>query len=178
MSAAKLVRHPALLVGLLYAAFVMLLLRDAARLPERVATHFDWRGQANGWMSARGYLIFMAIFGLVVPLFPAAMTLLARFLPTSFVNIPHRAYWLAAERRGETAGYLYRHTLWLGTMSLGLFIALHQLTVEANERVPVQLSHAIWVPLAMFIVAMFLWILALVRHFRLPKTDLQRPVSA
>lgn len=178
MSAAKLIRHPALLLAVLYTAFVVMLARDAPRLPERVATHFDWRGQPNGWMTSQGYLAFMAVFGLVFPLVPAALCLLLGFLRDSLINVPHREYWLAPERRGETADYLFRHILWLSSMMSGLTIVLHQMTVEANQQVPPQLSDAIWGYLPLFLVGVFLWMFALVRHFRLPKADVQRPVSA
>ena len=178
MPAAKLIRHPALLLAVLYAVFVVMLVRDAGRLPERVATHFDWRGQPNGWMSSQGYLVFMLVFGLVFPLIPAAICLLLRFLPDSIINLPHRDYWLAPERRGETAGYLVRHMLWLSCMMSGLTIVLHQMTVEANQQVPPQLSDAVWVYLAVFLVGVFLWMFALVRHFRLPKANPKRPLSA
>lgn len=171
MSSAKLIRHPALLLAVLYAVFVVILVRDAARLPERMATHFDWRGQPDGWMSSQGYLTFMAVFGFLFPLFPAALCLLLRFLPASVINIPHREYWLAPERRGETVGYLVRHMLWLSCLMSGLTIVLHQLTVEANQQVPPQLSNAIWGYLVLFLVGVFLWIFTLVRHFRLPNVS-------
>jgi hypothetical protein len=144
MSAARLIRHPTLLLSVLYAAFFVLLVRDAGRMPERVATHFDWRGQPNGWMSSQGYLAFMAVFGLVFPLVPAGLCLLLRFLPDSLINVPHREYWLAPERRGETAGYLIRHMLRLSSMMSALTIVLHQVTFEANQQVPAQLSNTIW----------------------------------
>ncbi len=178
MSAAKRIRHPALLLAVLYAAFVALLIHDASRLPERVATHFDWHGQPNGWMSRQGYLTFMAIFGLVFPLVPAVMSLLVRFLPAGAINIPHREYWLAPERRGETASYLFRHMLWLSSIMSALTSVLHQMTVEANQQAPPRLSNAIWALLAVFLVGIFVWGFALVRHFRLPKADSQQPVSA
>jgi hypothetical protein len=178
MTALKLIRHPALLLAVLYTVFVVMLIHDASRLPERVATHFDLRGQPNGWMSSQGYLAFMAVFGLVFPLIPAAICLLLRFLPDSIINLPHRDYWLAPERRGETVGYLIRHMLWLSCMMSGLTIVLHQMTVEANRQVPPQLSSAIWGYLVVFLIGIFLWVFALVRHFRLPKADSQQPVSA
>lgn len=178
MPAAKLIRHPALLIAVLSAVFVGTLVRDAGRLPERVATHFDWRGHPNGWMSSQGYLAFMAVFGLVFPLIPVALCLLLRFLPDSAINLPHREYWLAAERRGETAGYLVGRMLWLSCMMSGLTIVLHQLTVEANHRVPPQLPNAVWVYLPVFLLGVFLWMFALVRHFRLPKANSERPLPA
>src|SRR4029078_12585355 len=110
MSAAKLIRHPALLLAVFYAAFVAMLVRDAARLPERVATHFDFRGQHDGWMSGQGYLAFMTVFGLVFPLVPAALCLLVRLLPDSLINLPHREYWLGAEEPRHTARLLVATT--------------------------------------------------------------------
>jgi len=105
----------------------------------------------------------------VFPLVPAALCLLVRLLPDSLINLPHREYWLAPERRDETAGYLVGHMLWLSCMMSGLTIVLHQMTVEANLQAPPQLSNTTWGYMAMFLVGLFLWIFMLVRHFRLPK---------
>ena len=33
--------------------------------------------------------------------------------PPNMVNVPRREYWLAPERRSQTAMLLFRHMLWL-----------------------------------------------------------------
>ena len=69
------------------------------RLPEKLATHFDAAGNANGWMSKRGFFAFqfamLAIMGLAFCLLPQWLNR----VPNALINLPHKAYWLAPERR-------------------------------------------------------------------------------
>src|SRR3954468_21478203 len=103
---------PALILGLLYLCFLGYLISSAPQLPDRVATHFGAGGEPDGWMSRSSHLLFMGVFGLAFPLFVVGLFFILRFLPDSGLNIPHRDYWLAPERRSETFAYLFRHSLW------------------------------------------------------------------
>ena len=50
-----------------YAAFVAYVVTSSAALPERVATHFNGAGRADGWMSRSGHMGWAVAGGLVVP---------------------------------------------------------------------------------------------------------------
>lgn len=163
------IRNPLLVLGAMYVFFVALLVATAGELPERMATHFDFAGRANGWMSRQGYLAFMAGFGLLFPLLLPLLSLGFRALPATVINIPHREYWLSPERREETNAYLVRHARWLAVLQLGLVIALHVLSVRANQQSPPHLSNAIWGFLVVFLACVGVWAWMLVRRFRAPR---------
>ena len=165
------------LLVLLYVCFGLSLFVSASLLPERVATHFNGAGQPNDWMSRTTHLIFMAAFGLVFPLFLIGVCWAIRFLPASLVNIPHRDYWLADERRAESASYLAWHAVWFGCLAQGFVIGLHWLVVLSNQRQPPSLPIA-WVlgVIVPFLLGVAAWVFCLYRRFRSEGPD-QRPAG-
>src|SRR5436305_13166641 len=106
-------RWALILLLALYAVFAGSLIYAAGELPERVATHFDFRGEANGWMSKEADLLLMAALGVGLPLFLIGICYATRFFPARLVNLPHREYWLAPGRRRETAAYVGAQSVWL-----------------------------------------------------------------
>ncbi len=65
------------------------------QLPDRVASHFDLSGKADGWSTKQGLLrAYLGIIGLV------ALTILGGAfgvskLPVSVINLPNRELWLS-----------------------------------------------------------------------------------
>lgn len=126
-------RHAAKILFLLTAA---LALAQATwhylHLPETVAIHFDLAGQANGWSSRGAHFAMQA--GLAVflgALFGSGGWLLRR-VPDQFINIPHRDYWLAPERRAATCRELDNMLSALGIVVMGFFVVLFQQVYVAN----------------------------------------------
>ena len=158
----KTSRTPTLVLGLLYLCFLGYLAFSSGQLPDRVATHFDGSGQPNGWMSRSTHLLFTLALGFGVPLFVVAILFVVRFLPDSLINIPHRDYWLAAERRAETFAWLFRHSLWFACIGVSFITGVQYLIVRANAQPPAQLS-APWLlgMVGCFLVAMTCLILLL-----------------
>jgi uncharacterized membrane protein len=136
-------------------------------LPERMATHFNAAGQADGWMTRSGYLAFNATLGVALPLFILLIVYLSRFLPASLVNIPHREFWLAPERRALAQTALLDHSFWLACLMVAFFAALHAVTIVANRRTPAALPNTVFFPvLGAFLLGTGLWIYFLYRKFR------------
>ena len=102
------------------------------RLPDRVASHFDGAGRADGWSSKPAF--FATNLGITLAM--AAMFLsiawIMKKMPDSAINLPNRAYWLAAERRGATIDYVRSQMEWLGAATIGFMVGLFQLSIEAN----------------------------------------------
>ncbi len=157
------------LLVLLFIVFGASLLTADSLLPERVATHFDADGEPNGWMSRADHLAYMAGFGVAFPVFMIGICWSVRFLPVWMINLPHKEYWLAEERRAESAGYVFRHSIWLGCLGLGFVTGLHWATVFSNQRQPVHLPIEWVLSIAgLFLVGVAGWVLCLYRRFRSP----------
>lgn len=102
------------------------------RLPERVATHFNLAGQADGWMSRDnqtkahiGLVLFIAVL-------LEGLARLSPRLPDSLVNLPHRDYWLAPERRAATHAWIAGLLRLIGCVLMAFFLALFHLVYRAN----------------------------------------------
>lgn len=149
------------------AAFV---LGTSSALPEHVASHFGPGGLADGWMTRRGYRLFMLAFVLAFAPFIVAMVgVLPRLVPRA-VNLPHRDYWLAPERREATLGFLAGHACGFGVLIEALFAGVHLLLLVANQASPPRLPTAPFLALlAAFAVVLGIWMVVLFRRFRVPR---------
>ena len=162
----KMLCSPTLILGLLYLCFFGYLASSSARLPNRVATHFDGSGRPDGWMSRDSHLRFMVVFGLAFPLFVPAIVFASRFLPDRLYNLPHRDYWLAPTRRTETMAYLFKHSLWFSSMALCFVIGIHFSILQRNHLAQAHLSTLLVLALAgCFLAGTAVWGVSLLRHF-------------
>lgn len=124
---------------ILYGFLVALVMVTNPKLPGRVATHFGFNGEPNGWMSRPACAAFTLGVAALTALICAGSTYLSRFCADSAINIPNRAYWLAPEHRQETYDKIFSLGLWIACLTTALFIALHVLVVRANRANPVRL---------------------------------------
>ena len=114
------------------------------RLPERVATHFNAAGQANGWMTRGQHAAWHVITLLFLAGLFQGIAWLQPRLPREYVNLPHREYWLAPERAAATHAWVAGAVLLLGCALMLFFIALFQLIYQANLSTPPRLNLAVW----------------------------------
>lgn len=145
-----------------------LLVHAAQVLPERVALHFDLAGTADGW-GTRGLLlgIFACMTALVAGL-GLALPVVVGVLPTSMVNVPHREYWLAPERRQQTLATLRDDLSWFAALTGVLMILLFQRTIAYNlDPESKAMASALWIVLA-YLLATLLWVARLLLRYRLP----------
>lgn len=153
------------LFPLLLLASALFIWHSSGALPERVASHFDGPGNANGFMPRDSYRWFMLAFGVGVP---AVLTwiIAAVYGSGARINIPHREWWLAPERREETVAWLVQHTHWFGC-GLVVFLAyVHWLVVQANQLQPPHLAAPrIITALVAFGLGLALWVSAMLRKF-------------
>lgn len=105
----------------------------SGQLPDVVASHFNAAGRADGH-STRA--TFLALYGVVIFLlgvsFGGIGALIPR-LPDASVNIPHRDYWLAPERRAETLAWFADQMALMGALTMGFMVATMHLVVQANQ---------------------------------------------
>jgi uncharacterized membrane protein len=159
----------ALLVALMV-TWAVDLARFLPRMPEPMAVHFGGSGKANGWMTHRQMLVFDVWMLVVVLVAVLGVGLTTRLMPTRFINIPHRDYWFAPERRSESVARLAGHMVWLGCLIVALLIAVDHLIFVVNLRPgPPQLgTREIVLPMAGFLLGLLIWVVRLHRLFPRP----------
>ena len=138
-----------------------------AQLGDAVATHFGAGFVVNRWEQRDSYLRFALAFSTVLPVIVAAIIgWLPRLLP-NYVNLPHRDYWLAPERRAETFASIAVRGLLLGTLLSAFMAGVHWLILQANAVVPPQLpAKLFWTMLIVFLTAFAFWIWSFWSRFR------------
>ena len=144
--------------------------RVCVQLKSRVAPHFGSSGAANSFMSRGGYVTFLLVFVVGLPLvMTGIMTLVFRSATTS-LNIPTRDFWLASVRRTASVAFLTRHNMRF-VACLALFLSyVHWLVVQANLRQPAELwNSAIYAGLGLFLLTIALWTAWLLLALRRPK---------
>ena len=165
-------RMAAFVFLLLYWAFAAALIASASCLPERVATHFGFEGQADGWMSRSFYLGFVGVFPAVMALILAGVSALTQFLPAHYINIPRRDYWLVPERRAVTVGIIRSRLTGLLCLLTLFFAGLHGLTLAANRTHPPQLPMGgLLLLVIIFLVATMIWMALLLMRFAEANAD-------
>ena len=135
-------------------------------LPARVATHFARGGFANGFMSHDGYVMFMLLMTTLFPLVIVAMTGFIPRFAISQIGRRKRDFWLSAERRDATLGWLASHACAMGVLLCVFLVSIHLLTLEANQRTPPRLDEAAFFAVLIgFAVLLVVWIGAIALRF-------------
>ncbi|MBI1216715.1 MAG: DUF1648 domain-containing protein [Alphaproteobacteria bacterium] len=140
------------------------------QLPRRVATHFGGGGIPNGWMTKEAFRNFYLGFLLFLPGVMAGSGLLFRIMPPRLINLPHKGYWLAPERRAQTVGKLQRDMNGFSVIVAAFIVALHQLVIMANLAYPVRMDNTlIWALLGVMMAFILGFVIRQYRSFRLPE---------
>lgn len=147
-------------------------------LPERLATHFDAKGKANGWMGKKEHSVFMMVLGLGLPGFLMVIMSVMRFLPPSMLNVPKPEYWRSPEHYPEAVEFMKVWSRWVGAGSLIWAIFLNRQIVSANQSKPPALRmDETWFLTGAFVVMIGGMILWLYLHFLKVKEPAETPPS-
>jgi|SRR5581483_4971729 len=142
----------------------------ARTLPERVASHFDFAGQPNGW-SARGSFLtsYLGVVALLLLVGVGSGLAFAK-LPIRWIDLPNRAYWLDPERRQATVRWMRAWSQWLCAVSIATMTFIWNEIARANQHTPVELGASFTYGVAGFLIvlaAMTGWLVA--RFARIPR---------
>lgn len=160
-----------LAVGAPVTAAAIFVVTTGHALPIVVASHFGPGGTANGFMPHKTYVRFTLAFVVLMPLLLNLVAAAVARLPEKLVNIPNRQYWLAPERRAQAVDMLRGRMQVFAAMLVAFLCYVHWLVVRANAQSPPMLDNKRFVTgLAVFLLALILWIVALRRKFRHPET--------
>lgn len=122
-----------LLLALAVVFFLSIVAPSIDHLPLRMATHFNADGVADGWMDRTRFRVTMIGTMVAVPLSIILVTMLVRYLPDRFLNIPNRQFWLSADRRNETHAAILDFGMAAAGSTLWLFSMLYRGVIRANE---------------------------------------------
>jgi uncharacterized membrane protein len=163
-------RQQRLIFVLLILAASLQIMHFYPLMPERMASHFDATGKPNGWIDRNG---FVSIYALVVFLLCVIFILTPRLLfllPDSMINLPNKAYWLAPERRMQTAAAMEQSLGTAGNATTALLICIFQMAFSANLEKDATLSSSAWLLMIAYVVFMTGWMVRFVRSFsRIPR---------
>ncbi len=146
-------------------------IRQYSALPQRVASHFNNAGQPDGWMSRDAHTLSQVGITLFIALLFFTLAMFLPRLPDRFINLPHRDYWLAPTRRGETFAWLSSALLWLGA-ALQIFLGwVFSEVARANlSAQPALKINSLWLQVSLAIIIMCLVITLLMRFRQPPPT--------
>lgn len=156
------------LTELLVTAFILL---TTNQLPATIASHFNGAGAANGFMSHQGYLIFMLVFVIGIPVVTVASITFVISKSPDKINIPNKEYWLSPARQEASMGFLKSHLVWLGTGLAAFMGYMHWVLLQANAASPPRLPPELFIPgTIIFVVSVFVWAgWMIVRFLRIPR---------
>lgn len=167
-------QEPILWVVMLAIMAALFVIVTSAQLPSVVGAHFNFRGDSDGWLARENYLALMVIFVLA---YPALMTLAFTWLPRkypSLVNIPHRDYWLAPERRDDSLKYLATQGCWFSCLLLLTVAGVHYVIVVGHWTQPPTLPLRLFFSLlGGFGVALIIWTIKFLRRFAKPAASVR-----
>lgn len=137
------------------------------QMPQRMASHFDAGGRANGWQSREGFFLLTvlvisssALIGFFAPRQIASQ-------PNNRINLPNRDYWLAPERRERTMNFIAAMMGWFGCGVLFALIAGTYLAMRANLAPDRGFnSQSMLVVLGVFLASLIVWMICFIRHFQ------------
>ena len=153
----------------LFGALVLLALVQTAyyypQMSDPIASHFDGSGRPDGWSSRAGFFgIHLAMVAMCVAIFVGLPRTFTR-MPTRWISLPNRDYWLTPERREGTVRFLQTSMIWFGAAHMFLEVYVIQLVVLANRSGTNQLSSSIWYVMIGYFAFTFVWLAILIGRF-------------
>lgn len=138
------------------------------RLPERMASHFDLQGRADGWSPKGTFFGIMAgiLYGMSGLLL--LVGLLTRWLPASMVNLPHKDIWLAPPEAQRTRDFLANGMLWFANATIVLMMGMNHATFRGNLAARPGGDPAFFIWAGLYLAFTLAWCLRLWWRFRRP----------
>lgn len=155
-----------------FVANLILMAVSVALSPEQVAIHFGGGGVPDSWASrefnAAIFLVLEVPFFLLF-YFSHMMT---RGVPSRFLNIPNKEYWLKEGNLGEFNLRFRRFMAEFGVAIFAFFFCISLLALRANLSDPVRLNErAFMVVFVAYLVYVMVWLVRLVRGLKVPVSD-------
>lgn len=139
----KNLRLPFVLLFLTAAEFVASVIYLSRFLPEKVATHFNAAGVANGWMTPGGHVQFTLTSGFGLSVLIVGLFYALRFLPPSFLNVPRKEFWMKPENYTTACAFLFRCGINSASLMLFFFSCINLQITHANLSLHLPMNAAV-----------------------------------
>lgn len=134
LNALRAVRRELFLCLMVHVLVTVFVIRTSEQFPARVATHFDSKGRADGWMTREDHAKFMVGFASGALLVLGGFFYGIRFMPEGYWNIPNRGFHLSPGNREATSNFMLARGLKLVAVILAFFGVLQFLLLRANAK--------------------------------------------
>jgi uncharacterized membrane protein len=153
-----------------FLANLILALVSLVILPDQVAIHFGPGGTPDGWATNLASTLIMLGIHILVFCSLYFSPRLFTAVPSKWISLPNRDYWLRPEHRSEATAR-FSHHIWQFGSALFLFMFFAGLlTLKANLSDPVRLNERLFlIALVIFLAYTVYWTVALLRAFRVPE---------
>ena len=144
-------------------------------LPKVVASHFDRHGIANGWQTKQGFFEVLGGMTVLSAFLVFGVPALVSVIPSQFINLPNKDYWLAPEQRAGSMQFLSGWFAWFGCAVYLVIILTFDYAIQTNLHSPNGPNPArLWYTLAGFAGCTGIWTIRLLRRFGRPARRLDR----
>ncbi|WP_226345445.1 DUF1648 domain-containing protein [Agilicoccus flavus] len=159
------------LYALVVVAYVGVALWSLGQLPEQVVSHFDAAGAGDGSTSRGVYVATTLAVGALILLGLPALGWVCTAGSGTFVNVPHKDYWLAPQRRAAFRRRFLDDMLLFAAMTGAFLTVMEVAMVAANRRTPPAMGAESWIALGAFLVITALWCVDLTIRRYAPPPD-------
>lgn len=141
-------------------------------LPKVVASHFNQRGIANGWQTKEAFIEVLALMTVLSAFLVFGVVPMMSVMPSQFVNLPNKDYWLGPEQRASSMQFLSTWFAWFGCAVYVVIIQAFDYAMQTNLHSLNRPSPArLWYSLGGFLALTIIWAIRLFGRFgRLPLT--------
>ena len=116
------------------------------------------RAKPKSWMAKGTFVIFNVTLLILLPIFLLSLGWICTKLPKWMIDMPNKDYWLAPERKAQTAASVFLFMLWLAD-GIELFLtAIVGLVYRANLGHPEAMRLAPDIFLVCFLTFIAVWI--------------------
>ncbi len=148
------------------AILVGVAITDHQHLPEKIASHFNGRGEPNGWISRSSFTWSMLAVGIGIPSLVIGIMYLIRFFPAKYLNVPNPTYWRDPANYRKACDFLFISSLWFGSAFLLWQTLFSHSIVAANQVSPPHLDSAKAVLMTVPLLACTLsWVIVIILRF-------------
>ena len=145
------------------------------QLPDKIPSHITVTGEVDDYMVKSTFFILMlsTIFGTAVFLTLGSLLVLTK--APQLVNLPHKEYWFAPERKQETIAFVFMINLKLTIATTLMMMAIFQSIIWIGIGSPVSPTTVIWTSTGLLCAYFLLIIIKLNRRFKLPEAAQETP---